>query len=95
MRIHDTYTKHDRATRAEGPVAGEKVGHGAKDAARASHTTGNTASTSVTFSPRARELASLADPSAARVSALREQLQRGELRVDAHAIASKLIGDDA
>jgi len=95
MRIHDAYTKLDRPTRADGPVNAGGIGARAKDAGRAVPGNSTTsASTNVTFSARAQELSSMADPSAAKVSALREQLKNGTFRVDAHAIASKLLGDD-
>lgn len=95
MRIHDAYTKLDRPTRADGPANADALGTRAKDAGRTAPGNNTTsASTNVTFSARAQELSSMADPSAAKVSALREQLKNGSFRVDAHAIASKLIGDD-
>jgi flagellar biosynthesis anti-sigma factor FlgM len=94
MRIHDAYTKLDRPTAADGPAAAAgEAGTRAKDAARSA--AGTQVSTSVTLSARARELSAAASPSTAKVAALREQLQRGELKVDAHAIAAKLVGVDA
>lgn len=93
MRIHNAYTLLDRPTRTDATT-------GTPDAKGRANGAGGTArpgevSTSVALSPRARELSAQSDPSAARVSALREQIQRGELRIDANAIAAKLIGDDA
>lgn len=94
MTIRDTYVKLDRATSTDGPAP---AGEGAnRPSPTGRTTTGITApSTRVTLSPRAHELARMADPSAARVSALREQISSGGLRVDARAIASKLLGGDS
>jgi flagellar biosynthesis anti-sigma factor FlgM len=94
MRISDAYTKLDRPTRTDGPANAGEVGTRAKESGRSATGSGAAVSTSVTLSARAQELASMADPSAARVSALRDKMSRGELRVDAQAIASKLIGED-
>jgi flagellar biosynthesis anti-sigma factor FlgM len=93
MRIHDAYTKLDRPTAADGAAPAGDAAARAKDAARSSAST--SVNTSVTLSPRARELSAAAGTSSAKVAALREQLQRGELKVDAHAIAAKLVGVDA
>ena len=93
MRIHDAYTKLDRPTAADGPAAAGGPATRAKDAARSA--AGTPVSTSVTLSARAQELSAAASQSNAKVTALREQLQRGELKVDAHAIAAKLVGVDA
>lgn len=94
MRIHDAYTKLDRPIAADGPAAAGDAGtRAAKDASRSA--AGTPVSTSVTLSSRARELSASASQSTAKVTALREKLQRGELEVDADAIAAKLVGVDA
>ena len=94
MRIHDAYTKLDRPTAADGAAAPKgDAATRAKDAARSGAST--SVNTSVTLSARARELSAASATSTAKVAALREQLQRGELKVDAHAIAAKLVGVDA
>lgn len=90
MRIRDAYTKLDRPARAEGAA------NDTSDAGRAAPavTTGP-ASTNVSLSARAHELASIAGAETGKVAALREQLRTGQLRVDARAIASKVVGDDS
>jgi flagellar biosynthesis anti-sigma factor FlgM len=94
MRIHDAYTKLDGATRINGAASkgDTAASRGAKDAGASSS---SSASMSVTLSAKARELSGLADPSSARIAALRDQVKRGEFKIDADAIAKKLVGDDA
>jgi negative regulator of flagellin synthesis FlgM len=94
MRIRDAYTKLDTPVRADGPKSAE-AGARAKEAGRAAAGSAAAGSTSVTLSARAQELSATSESSAARVSALREQLKNGTFRVDAQAIAQKLVGDDA
>jgi flagellar biosynthesis anti-sigma factor FlgM len=93
MRIRDAYTKLDRPTRAEGPAA---AGTRAKDAGHSAPAAkAESASTNVSLSARAQELASRATAETGKVAALREQVKSGQLRVDARAIASKMMGDEA
>jgi flagellar biosynthesis anti-sigma factor FlgM len=94
MRIHDAYTKLDRPTAADGAAPTGDAATRAKDAARSAGTS-TSVNTSVSLSPRARELSAASATSTAKVAALRDKLQRGELQVDAHAIAGKLVGVDA
>lgn len=85
MRIHDAYTKLDRAHRVgDAPKAAVGSATTSESAAGATH---------VKVSLRARDLSALASPRAAKVDALRAQLERGELHVDASAITAKLLGD--
>ena len=95
MRIHDAYTKLDRATRTDGPGAAGKPGTGAGRTEDAGAQGATAPATSVSVSARAHELAKAATPSAGRVAELRDQIKRGDFKVDAQAIAKKLIGDDA
>jgi flagellar biosynthesis anti-sigma factor FlgM len=95
MRIHDADTTLDGPTRTDATAATPGGSGRAKDAGRAAASRGDV-STTVVLSARAQELSAQTDPArSARVSALREQFQRGELRIDTHAIAAKLVGDDA
>lgn len=95
MRIHDAYTKLDRTGGGAGVTKGREASAGGKGASSAS---GSTAvggqGVEVAVSSRARELASASEASAARVSALRERIARGDFAIDAHAIAAKLVGSD-
>lgn len=95
MRIQDAYTKLDRTAGPAGPAktTTTTATDASKGSAAGAHAEG--AATHVALSPRAQALAASADPSAARVDALRAQIARGELQVDARAIAAKLVGDDA
>jgi flagellar biosynthesis anti-sigma factor FlgM len=93
MRIHDAYTGLNGPTRSGGASATGEVGKGAKEgAARAADAA---SSTNVKLSAKAVALADLADPGSAKIDALRERVRNGTLRVDAHAIASKLLGGDS
>jgi len=99
MRIHDAYTKLDRPRDAAGTAAGrgpEAAGQGA--AGRAASDVAPPAAgdaTRVSVSSRAQELASAHGPASAKVAALREKIADGTFRIDAGAIAARLIGDDA
>ena len=93
MRIPNAYTKLDRTTGPQGPAAAGKDAT-TKSKEGASNAASTSVATSVNLSSRARELAAGAEPSAAKVSSLRDQIQRGTFKVDAQAIASKLVGDD-
>lgn len=92
MRIRDAYTKLDRPVRTDATSKTPDASTRTKDAKGASAP--DQASTNVVLSSKARELSASADTSSARVAAFREQISRGELRVDAKAIAAKMIGDD-
>ena len=92
MRIHDAYTKQDRAVRAEGPRAARPAASGSADA-RATAATGGSLATNVTVSARARELSASAEPTGARVDALRAQIKNGTFKVDARSIAAHLVGE--
>lgn len=94
MRIHDAYTKLNGPTRTDATAGTRDAAGRAKDAGRA--LPAGEASTNVVLSARAQELSARTDPGrSARVSALRDLVQRGELRVDARAIAAKLMGGDS
>jgi flagellar biosynthesis anti-sigma factor FlgM len=92
MRIHDAYTKQGRPVGAEGSRA---IGSKTKEpgVGSASGAAGSVA-TNVTVSARAKELAAGAEPSAARVDALRGQIRAGTFKVDAQSIAKNLVGAD-
>jgi anti-sigma28 factor (negative regulator of flagellin synthesis) len=82
MRIHDAYTKLDRLDR--GAVRHPGVG------ATKSDTRTSDASVASTVKISA-EAVSLSAPSA-RVSELKDRVQRGAFAIDASAIAAKLTG---
>ena len=52
-------------------------------------------SVKVSVSAKAKELASQSQIDEAKVSRLREQISSGQFKVDARAIAQKLVGEDA
>jgi flagellar biosynthesis anti-sigma factor FlgM len=94
MRIRDAYTKLDRAGLAQRAADARKSTTGGSPSANgADGTDGAGGATHVTVSTRARDLSALAAPRAAKVAALRAQVERGELRIDAGTIAARLLGD--
>jgi flagellar biosynthesis anti-sigma factor FlgM len=92
MRIHDAYTKQDRAVRAEGPLKNREAGARAPDIRGSGATGGASDATNVIVSARAKELLATAQPSGARVDALRAQIKNGTFKVDAQSIAHALVG---
>ena len=99
MRIHDAYTKLVRPQDAAGTAAGRGPeaagGSAAGRAAPEDAPPAAGAATRVSVSGRAQTLAAEHAPSSAKVAALREEIGNGTFRIDAGAIAARLIGDDA
>lgn len=52
-------------------------------------------SVKLNVSAKARELAEQSKVDDAKVARLREMVEKGELKIDARAIASKIVGEDA
>ncbi len=84
MRIHDANPTTVTRTTAK-DLAGPK----AKSTAEASSASSAAGATTVSLSAKAQELAS----GSARVDALRAKIQDGTYKVDAQAIANKLVGE--
>lgn len=92
MRINDPRGPKDVNVAGPSSTAGAHKAHGKGDAhkAQAGHD-----SVKVNVSAKARELASQSQIDEAKVSRLREQIASGQFKVDARAIATKLVGEDA
>ncbi|MBX3186772.1 MAG: flagellar biosynthesis anti-sigma factor FlgM [Labilithrix sp.] len=88
MRIHDAYTKLDRAAIAARAGNAKAADKGVTDAGGAGSAEG---ATRVNVSARARDLSAEASSRSAKVEALQARMKRGDLRVDADAIAARLL----
>ncbi len=92
MRISDRYERFtDRAStaKASATTGSDKSGAG-KGATKAEATPGQPAVLSVQVSDRAAQLSA----GSARLDELRDQIRNGTFKVDARAIANKLVGED-
>lgn len=93
MRINEPRTPQVSGTDVSG-VGQPKQVKSADGEARASeaHDRG---SVKVNVSAKAREMSQKATVDEAKVARLKDQIEKGEFKVDARAIAAKIVGDDA
>ncbi len=85
MRIQDAYRSTIDPTSARASQTGAKP-------AASSETSSGTNASEVAMSDKARELASVGAKDSMRIDALRSSIQNGTFKIDAHAIATKLVG---
>lgn len=95
MRIQDKGPKADvtgpSAAGVNGAAHGKKA-HGPKEGVGEGQ---GRDSVKVNVSAKARALAEQSTVDEAKVARLKEKLEKGELKIDARAIAAKLVGEDA